>query len=83
MKRASVVRHFRCGSGGLGALEPGRKGVGGVVWCGGCGFFGLGSWFGVLGLLDMWEKLKGEMPGGGGMVCFKRVGCGWWLLTGP
>jgi len=52
MKRASVVRRFRCGSGDLGAVEPGGRG--GV---GGCGFFGLGSWFGVL---DMWEKLKGE-----------------------
>jgi hypothetical protein len=59
IKRASVVRHLRCGSGGLGTVEPGGRG-GLVVWCGGCGFFGLGPWFGVWGLLDMWEKLKGE-----------------------
>jgi len=51
MKRASVVRHFRCGSGDLGALAPGGGGGGGV--------------------------------GVGGMFCFKRVGCGWWLLIGP
>jgi len=59
MKRASVVRHFRCGSGDLGALAPGGGGGGGGGGCGGCGFFGLGWWFGVWGLLDMWEKLKG------------------------
>ena len=29
IKRASVVRHLRCGSGGLGTVEPGGRGGGG------------------------------------------------------
>ncbi len=96
MKRASVVRHFRCGSGGLGAVEPGGRGGGSVVWCGGCGFFWVGFVVWGLGFVGyMGEIERGKMTilddargggggvGVGGMVCFKRVGCGWWLSIRP
>ncbi len=71
MKRASVVRHFRCGSGGLGAAEAGRRGVGGVVWWLWIFWVGFVVWgFGYVGEIErgkmtILDDVKGK---GGGVV---------------
>jgi len=54
--------------------------VGFVVW--GLGFVG---YVGEIerGKMTILDDAKEGGVGVGGMVCFKRVGCGWWLLIGP
>ena len=60
MKRASVVRRFRCGSGDLGALAPGGGGGGG--WCG---------WYGLFQACGLWVVAINRTIG----KTANRVGC--------
>jgi len=73
MKRASVVRRFRCGSGDLGAVEPGGRGGGWWLWIFWVGFVVWG--FGYVGEIERGKMtiLDDAKGGGGGGGCLVWV----------